>query len=142
MLGATATLTLLDFDSRQSPQITENFENKIDHISKNKNLKINFSYVSDHCASFGTRHFLAIFGNFFAVYLPKFFNTKSIRSQKTKNRKNHRKKIHRFQNIWKKTQFGHFWGGTGEVLHVVNWDKARIPFNLKGISKSTYLRGT
>ena len=36
-------------------QFSKNFEYKIDHISKNENQKIDFLFVSEHCASFGTK---------------------------------------------------------------------------------------
>ena len=37
-------------DAVVSPEFTKNFEYKIDHISKTK-----IAYVSEHCASFGTK---------------------------------------------------------------------------------------
>ena len=83
-----------------------------------KNLKIDFAFVSEHCASFGTK--TSFFVTFVFVNIP----TKSTISHKPKISKIGKLFFYTFQKIAQvfrtKTQSGHFGG-----QRVVNWDRAK-----------------
>ena len=91
--------------------ILPNVVYKIDHIWKNtkrKRWKIDFAFVSEHCASFRTKNWT------FFVHIPSILSTTSTLSQKLKIGE---LIFHSFQNIAQlygtKTQLGHFCGGEG-----------------------------
>ena len=76
----------------------------------NKNRKTVFAYVSEHCASFGTKKIGLFWGPHFGEF-SKILSKKSTIIQKLKMTKLF---FHRFQPVAQlfgtKAQFGHFWG--------------------------------